>query len=71
VPSRTPLEPADDFFLHGGDSLVAVQLTSRLINSHRPPEQAATEQLESTLLMALFDDATPNGLAKIIEQQSG
>jgi hypothetical protein len=69
VLARPPLEPADDFFLCGGDSLLAVQLISRLIDSHRPAEQGAAEQLESALLMAVFDDATPDGLAKIIAPQ--
>lgn len=70
VLSRAPLGPHDDFFLCGGDSLLAVQLISRLSTRLGPGDEESAEQLRSTLLMAVFDEATPVALAAAVDTGS-
>jgi len=62
---RPPLEPSEDFFLSGGDSLRAVELISRLVARYETDERTGDE-LRATLLLAVFDEATPASLAGIL-----
>ncbi|WP_328603294.1 phosphopantetheine-binding protein [Amycolatopsis sp. NBC_00345] len=57
-----PPELDRDFFLHGGDSVRAVELVTKLTElfGARTGDQ---ESLSSALLLAVFDDASPNALA--------
>ena len=64
---RPPLAPEADFFLMGGDSLRVVELVSRLCAWYGGPGSPAPEHpLAAALLLAVFDDATPEGLATVI-----
>ncbi len=65
---RPPLEPTEDFFLSGGDSLRAVELISRLVARYESDEQTGDE-LRATLLLAVFDQATPASLAEILDDR--
>jgi hypothetical protein len=67
---RPPLEPTEDFFLSGGDSLRAVELISRLVERYETDEQTA-DQLRATLLLTVFDQATPASLAEILDDRLG
>lgn len=62
-----PLAPEADFFLMGGDSLRAVELVSRLCVCYGGLGSPSPEHpLAAALLLAVFDDATPQGLAAVI-----
>lgn len=69
VLSRDPLRSDDDFFLCGGDSLLAVQLIARLAERFGPGDEDAAERLRSSLLMAVFDEATPGTLASVVRAE--
>jgi hypothetical protein len=60
-----PMTATDDFFLCGGDSLLAVELVARLAD--RLVSSSAARQLRADLLTGVFDDATHNALAAIVE----
>lgn len=64
VLSRTALSAHDDFFLCGGDSLLAVKLIKRLTELFQLDDDA--EELRSELMIGIFDDATPAYLASIV-----
>jgi aryl carrier-like protein len=66
VLSRHHFEPAEDFFDHGGDSLRAVELITRLTARYEHLGAERAEQLGADLLLAVFEDATSAGLASII-----
>ncbi|MFE2040287.1 sugar phosphate nucleotidyltransferase [Streptomyces sp. NPDC059477] len=61
-----PPGPADDFFLLGGDSLRAVELMTRLTEWFEPQDAAAADRLHAALLLAVFDDASPDALAEVV-----
>ncbi|MFD4831226.1 sugar phosphate nucleotidyltransferase [Streptomyces uncialis] len=61
-----PLGPADDFFLLGGDSLRAVELIARLTERFEPDDAVAADRLHAELLLAVFDDASPDALADVV-----
>ncbi|GAA3440118.1 phosphopantetheine-binding protein [Kutzneria kofuensis] len=63
---REPLAGQDDFFECGGDSVRAVEVLQRLAEQHGPAEEDAADEFQATLLMAIFEDATPAGLAAVI-----
>lgn len=65
---RSPLAPGEDFFLSGGDSLRAVELISRLVARFGPDEESA-DRLRAALLLAVFDEATPAALARILDTE--
>lgn len=65
VLSRTALSAHDDFFLSGGDSLLAVKLIKRLTELFQLDDDGAGE-LRSELMIGIFDDATPAHLASIV-----
>src|SRR3954468_14937071 len=65
--SRAPLEPSEDFFEAGGDSLLAVELHSRLVEAREPADEAAAEQIRGELLMVIFEDATPQALGGVLQ----
>jgi hypothetical protein len=64
--SRAPLEPWEDFFEAGGDSLQAVELHSRLVEAYACTDEASAEQLRTDLLLMIFDDATPQALGGVL-----
>jgi Phosphopantetheine attachment site len=61
---REPLGPHEDFFDHGGDSLRAVEVLQRLVEERALTEASAT-RLRAALLEAIFEDASPAGLATV------
>ncbi|WP_158883762.1 acyl carrier protein [Amycolatopsis anabasis] len=63
---RAPLTAHDDFFECGGDSLRAVEVLQRLVEEHGPAGTEAADDLQAELLLAIFDDASPAGLASVI-----
>ncbi|NUP16238.1 MAG: hypothetical protein HOZ81_09080 [Streptomyces sp.] len=63
-----PVAVTDDFFISGGDSLRAVELITRLTDRYRPAQGGEENVLGSALLVAIFDDATPQALAAVIER---
>jgi hypothetical protein len=65
---RRPLDPDEDFFLSGGDSLRAVELIARLAGRFQPDDPGKSEQLHAALLLAVFDDPTPIWLGEVIGQ---
>ncbi|MDX2525283.1 acyl carrier protein [Streptomyces europaeiscabiei] len=69
--SQPPLEPEADFFLLGGDSLRAVELINRLSDRYDPRSEGEESKLASQLLLAMFDEATPIGIASIIVETTG
>ncbi|MET8139922.1 phosphopantetheine-binding protein [Sphaerisporangium sp. NPDC005288] len=68
---QPPLEPEADFFLLGGDSLRAVELINRLCARYAPRPQGEEPELAARLLLAMFDEATPAGVASIILETTG
>ncbi|WP_238011740.1 phosphopantetheine-binding protein [Dactylosporangium sp. AC04546] len=64
--SAPPLEPADDFFIRGGDSLRAVELIARLSAAFPAPDGTPDENLGAALLLVLFEDATPQALGDAV-----
>lgn len=68
---RAPLEPTEDFFACGGDSLRAVELIDWLTDRCRPEGGEAAARLRAALLMAAFDDATPRSMAAVVQQDAG
>jgi hypothetical protein len=64
--SRAPLEPSEDFFEAGGDSLQAVELHSRLVEARAITDEVSAEQLRADLLLMIFDDATPRALGSVL-----
>lgn len=70
--SRPPLErEGDDFFLLGGDSLRAVELINRLSARYDARPEGEESELAARLLLAMFDEATPAGIASIIVETTG
>jgi len=67
---RPPLAPTEDFFRCGGDSLRAVELISRLIARWHPSDGEPADHLRGALLLAMFDDATLEVLAEVIERHA-
>lgn len=65
VLSRAALSEHDDFFLSGGDSLLAVKLIKRLTELFQLDDDGA-EEIRSELMIGIFDDATPAHLASIM-----
>ncbi|MEU7822408.1 phosphopantetheine-binding protein [Catellatospora sp. NPDC049133] len=63
---RPPLDKSDDFFLAGGDSLRAVELISQLVARWHPTEGEDADRLRNDLLLAIFENATPEHLAGLI-----
>ena len=63
---RPSLDPAEDFFLSGGDSLRAVELISRLVERYGIDDET-TSRLQAALLLAIFDEATPAALADVLD----
>jgi hypothetical protein len=63
-----PLGDQDDFFLYGGDSLRAVELISKLVERFGASHRDRPAELGSALVVGLFDNATPEALALIIDQ---
>jgi acyl carrier protein len=69
--SRPPLEREGDFFLLGGDSLRAVELINRLSARYDARPEGEESELAAQLLLAMFDEATPAGIASIIVETTG
>jgi acyl carrier protein len=67
VLSCPPLGASDDFFLSGGDSLRAVELISRLSERYAGDDADTAAALGSAMLIAVFDEPTPDGLAAALE----
>jgi Phosphopantetheine attachment site len=61
-----PLAPTDDFFGAGGDSGRAMQILSELVVRYGPDDSALAERLHEELVLAMFDDGTPQALAVVI-----
>jgi aryl carrier-like protein len=63
---REPLSADEDFFDCGGDSLRAVEVLQRLVEQHQALLEGPADQLQAVLLEAIFEDATPAGLAAVV-----
>jgi hypothetical protein len=61
-----PLAATDDFFRAGGDSGRAMQVVSELAVRYGPDDSASAERLHEELVLAMFDDGTPQALAIVI-----
>jgi hypothetical protein len=60
-----PLAASDDFFGSGGDSHRAMQVLSELVARYGPDDSALAERLHEELVLAMFDDSTPQALAVV------
>ena len=60
-----PLAASDDFFNAGGDSHRAMQVLSELVARYGPDDSALAERLHEELVLAMFDDSTPQALAVV------
>jgi len=63
---REPLAADEDFFACGGDSLRAVEVLQRLVEEHPGTVGGQADGLPAALLEAIFEDATPAGLAAAV-----
>ncbi|WP_063795405.1 MULTISPECIES: acyl carrier protein [Streptomyces] len=63
-----PLAPDEDFTASGGDSLRAVELVNRLVARRHPVEGDGAERLRAALVTAVFDDASPGHLARVVAE---
>jgi hypothetical protein len=63
---RQPLAADEDFFVCGGDSLRAIEVLQRLAGNEALADQLGTVEMQATLLEAIFEDASPAGLAKVV-----
>jgi hypothetical protein len=70
VLSRAPLAAGDDFFLCGGDSVLAVTLVARLAERYALADEEGASRFRSALLMEVFDDASPAALAAVVEREA-
>jgi hypothetical protein len=61
-----PLGATDDFFGAGGDSHRAMQVLSALVARYGPADVAESERLHEELVLAMFDDGTPQALAVVL-----
>lgn len=68
VLSGEPLDLHLDFFHAGGDSVRAVELITRLGERFSDGTEEAGERLCSALLLAVFEDATPEALAAVVRE---
>lgn len=71
VLARAPLAADEDFFDCGGDSLRAIEVLQRLLRERGLPDEFVSqtrgvEELESALLEAIFEDASPAALAEVV-----
>ncbi len=71
VLARAPLTPGEDFFDCGGDSLRAVEVLQRLLREHGPVDEYVSdargrEDLQTALLEAIFEDASPAALEEVV-----
>lgn len=69
--ARPPLEPEADFFRLGGDSVRAVELIDSLSKRYDPRPGGEESPLAAQLLLAIFDEATPRGVASVITATAG
>jgi hypothetical protein len=63
-----PLAATDDFFGVGGDSHRAMEVLSELVVRYGPDDSARAERLHEELVLAMFDDSTPQALAVVFER---
>jgi hypothetical protein len=70
VLSRRPLTSGEDFFLCGGDSVLAVTLVARLAERYAVTDEEGASRFRSALLMEVFDDASPAALAAVVEREA-
>ncbi|MEU8238949.1 acyl carrier protein [Actinoplanes missouriensis] len=68
VLSGEPLDLHRDFFLAGGDSVRAVELITRLGERFSDGTEEDSARLCSALLLAVFEDATPEALAVVVRE---
>jgi hypothetical protein len=61
-----PLAGDADFFAAGGDSIRVVELVDRVVERYRDAVDDADE-MGSRLLLAVFDNASPEGLAAVVD----
>ncbi|MEU1630924.1 acyl carrier protein [Streptomyces sp. NPDC020096] len=66
--SSDPPEGDRDFFLCGGDSVRAVELITRLVERYAGSTDDGGKRLGADLLLALFDDASPEALAAVVDE---
>lgn len=63
VLQRGPLEPDEDFFEAGGDSLRAIEVLQRLAVHPETGPRLGTTDMQAQLLEAIFETPSPAGLA--------
>ncbi|MET8454040.1 phosphopantetheine-binding protein [Streptomyces sp. NPDC005209] len=62
------LDKDRDFFLAGGDSVRAVELITRIVERFRGATDDDGKVLGAALLLAVFDDASPEALAAVVDE---
>ncbi|MEV0408885.1 hypothetical protein [Actinoallomurus sp. NPDC050550] len=70
VLQRGPLLAGEDFFRGGGDSLRAIEVLQRLAVEDGLADRMGDTELQAVLLEAIFEDASPDGLAAVIAEHA-
>ena len=66
VLQRGPLEPDEDFFEAGGDSLRAIEVLQRLAVHPEVGDRLGTTDMQAELLEAIFETPSPAGLSSFV-----
>lgn len=66
VLTRGPLEPDEDFFEAGGDSLRAIEVLQRLGTHPAVGDRLGTTEMQAQLLEAIFETPSPGGLSSFV-----
>jgi hypothetical protein len=66
VLARRPLEPDEDFFDAGGDSLRAIEVLQRLGSHPLVGDRLGTTDMQAQLLEAVFETPSPAGLSSFV-----
>jgi aryl carrier-like protein len=66
VLTRGQLEPDEDFFEAGGDSLRAIEVLQRLGAHPAVGDRLGTTEMQAQLLEAIFETPSPAGLSSFV-----
>jgi aryl carrier-like protein len=66
VLTRGPLEPDEDFFEAGGDSLRAIEVLQRLGTHPVVGSRLGTTDMQAQLLEVIFEAPSPAGLSSFV-----